>query len=869
MVAIMRLIVSSMSILLVMLSLLAQQSPQPTKAQLQHFEEKVLPILKASCFKCHGGEAKIKGGLRLTSREAILKGGDTGPAFDEKEPAKSLLLKAIHHEDSLEMPPSGKLPAAQLAVLEKWVADGVPWSAAAKIETKGAHKTTGGVVTPEAKSYWAYQPITKPAVPTVKDASWVKNPIDAFILAKLEAKQLKPNNPAERLALIRRATYDLIGLPPTPEEIDRFVKDTDPQSYEKLIDKLLASPQYGEKWGRHWLDVVHYAETNGYERDNAKPFAWRYRDYVIKSFNDDKPFDQFVREQLAGDEMPGASNDAIIATGYYRLGLFDDEPADPKQARFDELDDWVATTSQAFLGMTMNCARCHDHKIDPIPQADYYRMLAFFADIERFSADRNSSSSFNLTDISPAEKRKKYEAEFAERQMQMQKLTKEMVALEETIIKRMPEEEQRASEGLDRPAVLKKLNKFWKDDEKKQYTELKREHDQLKKKPEPERDLALSVNHCKINPPQTFVMVRGSPHSPGAQVSPGFPTVLTDKEPALTAPTKASRTSGRRSVLAQWITSKDNPTTARVYVNRLWQHHFGKGIVKSSNDFGKFGSPPTHPELLDWLATDLVAHGWKTKRLHKMMMMSNTYQMSSLLPFPTTLGVGSGVRTSASPLPSAGEGLGVRGGAGNQPNPQTIDPENNLLWHFNPRRLAAEEVRDTILSVNGTLNLKMAGPSIYPIIPKEVLAGQSIPGDGWGKSSLEEAARRSIYVYVKRSLQVPILTSHDQADPDSSCPVRYTTTVPTQALGMLNSEFTNSQAEKLAERVTKEHPADMKAQIQRAIRLTTGRVPPEDEVQKDAALLERFQSKHGMKPDQALKQVMLMLLNANEMVYVD
>ena len=419
-----------------------------------------------------------------------------------------------------------------------------------------------------------------------------------------------------------------------------------------------------------------------------------------------------------------------------------------------------------------------------------------------------------------------------------------MVALEETIIKRMPEEEQRASEGLDRPAVLKKLNKFWKDDEKKQYSELKKEHDQLKKKPEPERDLALSVNHCKVNPPQTFVMVRGSPHSPGAQVSPGFPTVLTDKTPALTAPTKASKTSGRRSVLAQWITSKDNPTTARVYVNRLWQHHFGKGIVKSSNDFGKFGSSPTHPELLDWLATDLINHGWKTKRLHKMMMMSNTYQMSSLLPSP-----------------SRGEGPGVRG--------LTIDPENNLLWHFNPHRLTAEEVRDTILSVNGTLNLKMAGPSIYPIIPQEVLAGQSIPGDGWGKSSPEEAARRSIYVYVKRSLQVPILTSHDQADPDSSCPVRYTTTVPTQALGMLNSEFTNSQAEKLAQRVTKEQPGGVKAQINRAIRLTTGRVPGDDEVQKDAALLERFKSKHGMKPDQALKQVMLMLLNANEMVYVD
>ncbi|HQR08726.1 MAG TPA: DUF1549 domain-containing protein [Gemmatales bacterium] len=847
----MRLIVSSISILLVVLSLLAQQPPQPTKAQLQHFEEKVLPILKASCFKCHGGEAKIKGGLRLTSREAILKGGDTGPAFDEKELGKSLLLKAIHHQDGLEMPPSGKLPAVQLAILEQWIKDGAPWSASTKIETKaGEHKPTGGVVTPEAKNYWAYRPITQPVAPTVKNVAWVKNPIDAFILAKLEAKQLKPNGPADRLALIRRATYDLTGLPPTPEEIDSFVKDADPKAYEKLIDKLLASPQYGEKWARHWLDVVRYAETNGYERDGPKPFAWRYRDYVIKSFNDDKPFDQFVTEQLAGDEMPHATTDAIIATGYYRLGLWDDEPADPKQARFDELDDYVATTSQAFLGMTMNCARCHDHKIDPIPQADYYRMLAFFADIEHFSLDRNVRSPYNLTDISSPEKRKQYEAEFAVRQQRVEKLAAQMVALEDTIIKRMPEEEQRASEGLDRPAVIKKLDKFWKDDEQKQYTELKKEHDQLKKKPEPNRDLALSINRCKVNPPQTFVMVRGSPHSPGAKVSPGFPAVLTDKSPELTAPTKDSKTSGRRSVLAHWITSKENPTTARVYVNRLWQHHFGKGIVASTNDFGKFGSPPTHPELLDWLANDLVANGWKTKRLHKLMMMSNTYQMSLLLPSP-----------------SRGEGLGVRGSTRNQPNPQTIDPENNLYWHFNPRRLTAEEVRDTILAVNGTLNLKAGGPSVYPIIPKEVLAGQSVPGDGWGKSSPEEAARRSIYVYVKRSLQVPILTTHDQADPDNSCPVRYTTTVPTQSLGMLNSEFTNDMANKLAERVAKEQPGDTKAQLQRAIRLTTGRVPTEDEMQKDLALLERFQSKHNMKPNQAMKQVMLMLLTANEMVH--
>lgn len=858
----MRLLILSLIITVVAVSMQAQEPPKATKAQLQHFESKVLPILKENCFKCHGGQAKIRGGLRITSRADILKGGDTGSVVDLKKPAESLFWKAIHHQDGYEMPPTGKLAPEKLAVLEQWMKDGIPWSDSVKIETaKEEHKATGGVVTAESKNYWAFKPVSLPAPPAVKNAAWVKTPIDAFILSKLEDKGIQPSPAADKLALIRRATYDLTGLPPSPEEIDSFVNDKDPAAYEKLIDKLLASPHYGEKWARHWLDVVRFAETNGYERDGPKPFAWRYRDYVIRSLNSDKPYDLFIKEQLAGDELPGENPDAIIATGFYRLGLWDDEPADTKQARFDEMDDIVATTSQGFLGITMNCARCHDHKIDPIPQADYYKLLAFFADVERFSLDRNVRSPYNLTDISPPEKRARYEAEFTARQAKLTALEKEMTFLEDKIIKRMPEEDQRASEGLDRPSVLKKLDKFWKDEEKQQYETMKKEQIQLKRKPEPNRDLALSVNKCKVNPPPTFVMVRGSPHSPGARVSPGYPSVLADKDPELPVPAKDAKSSGRRTVLANWIASKDNPLTARVIVNRIWQHHLGKGIVASSNDFGKFGSPPTHPELLDWLATDFMTHGWKMKRLHKLIMMSNVYQMSSRIE-------GAGVKATNLSSPSRGEGLGVRGSSSGA-NATTMDPENNLYWHFNPCRLTAEEVRDTILSVNGTLNLKMYGPSVYPIIPKEVLAGQSIPGDGWGKSSAEEAARRSIYVYVKRSLQVPILVSHDQADPDSSCPVRYTTTVPTQALGMLNSEFTNQQAERLAERVARDVPSDVKGQIGRAIRLTTGRVPTEAEIQKDVELLERFKAKHGMNESQAMKQVMLMLLNANEMVYVD
>jgi hypothetical protein len=469
-----------------------------------------------------------------------------------------------------------------------------------------------------------------------------------------------------------------------------------------------------------------------------------------------------VREQLAGDEMPGRSADTVIATGFYRLGLWDDEPADPQQARFDELDDWVTTTGQGFLGMTLNCARCHDHKRDPISQADYYRLLAFFADVPRYDNNRDTRSAVALTDITPP---------------------------------------GRPTEATEPPA----------------------------------RAAALSVNHCPVRPPDTFVMVRGNAHSPGARVEPGFPAVLGFPPPVLPKPGKGAASSGRRTVLADWVASPHNPLTARVFVNRLWQHHFGRGIVPTPNDFGKLGEPPTHPGLLDWLADEFVKGGWRLKRMHKLMMLSGAYQMSA-----------------------RGDEKGLR-----------LDPANSLFGRFAMRRLTAEEVRDSILAASGRLNLKAGGPGVFPKIPREVLAGQSKPGDGWGTSSANEAARRSVYVYVKRSLLVPILSQHDQADTDSSCPVRYTTTVPTQALGMLNGEFTNEQAAGFAERLRREAPDDLAAQVRRAIRLTTGRQPADDEVRKDVAFVKDMQTKHGLSETAALRQYCLLALNANEFVYLD
>ena len=816
----------------------AQDKPQFAADQVAFFEKDVLPVLKQHCLKCHGDDPeKVKGGLDLTTRRAILDGGDTGPAVNEDKPADSLFLRAIHYkDDEHRMPPKGKLADKDIATLEKWVKAGLPVTAD-RVGDAGTKAGPKGVVTEEAKKYWAYQPVKRPAVPQVKDAAWARTAIDAFVLAKLEAKGLKPVERAEKAVLVRRAYYDLLGLPPTPEEIDAFVKNAAPDTWEKLIDKLLASPHYGEKWGRHWLDVVRYAETNGYERDGPKPYAWRYRDYVIKSFNDDKPYDQFVREQLAGDEMPGYNPDAVIATGFYRLGIWDDEPADPLLAVFDGFDDIVATAGQAFLATTFNCARCHDHKVDPIPQTDYYKLVAFFRDIKPYSNDRNVRSANSLSDITPPERRAEYEAELKRRQARLADVKQEMEAIEDAVIKTLPAEDQRASEGPDREQVVRlKVVPALKDGAKRDYSALRREKVELEKKSNiPGQELALSVNNCDRTPPATHLLVRGSPHSPGKEVAPGFPAVLGLPDPVIPPPKPGTKSSGRRTVLAEWVASKNNPLTARVFVNRVWQYHFGRGLVGSTNDFGKLGEQPTHPELLDWLASDFVDGGWKLKRLHKLIMTSAVYQLSS------------------------------RGDAENL----KADPANALLWRANIRRLTGEEVRDSILAVSGDLNLKQFGPSSYPPIPKEVLAGQSVPGQGWPTSRPEEANRRSVYAHVKRSLRVPILVGFDQPDPDSSCPVRYVTTVPTQSLGLLNGEFANEQAATFARRLQKESPDDVTAQVTRAIRLTTGRVPSTDEVKKDVAFVASMKGKHKLDDRAALTRYCLLCLNANEFVYVD
>jgi mono/diheme cytochrome c family protein len=777
------------------LALLGAAPQDPVKASpeaLEFFEKKIRPLFVERCASCHSADAKkLKGGLRLDSREEILKGGDTGPAIVSGNPETSLILKAVRYVDpDLKMPPKQKLPVAQVDDLARWIQMGAPWPPG-DTPKSSPPKREGMEITAEDRAYWAYVPLRRP-VPPAGSA----NPIDAFLLARLQAKGIRPAPPASRLALLRRATYDLTGLPPAAADVDAFVNDPAPDAYERLLDRLLASPQYGEKWGRHWLDLVRYAETNGYERDSDKPNAWRYRDYVIRSFNEDKPYDQFLREQLAGDEMEPASADAVIATGYFRLGLVDDEPADRDLAKYDGLDSIVSTTSQVMLGTTVGCARCHDHKKDPVPQADYYRMLAFFHGINVTARDGPAAETVIARD----------EEGHRQFDQKMKPLEDELAALK----KSAPEDKAARQRRAD---VQKKI-------------------DDLKKHP-PKDEKALSVSESgRVE--DTYLLRRGNPRVPGEKVEPGFLRVLGFPDPDLS---KAARgkSSGRRTALAGWITSPANPLTSRVMANRLWQHHFGRGIVPTSNDFGKLGEMPSHPELLDWLAAELVARGWKLKELHRLLMTSAAYRRSS----------------------------------GDDAAALAKDPQNDLFWRFSMRRLTAEELRDSILAMNGTLNLKMGGPSIFPPLPREVLETSSTPKSAWGASSPEEAARRSVYIKVKRSILVPLLAGHDFADTDSSCAVRFATTVPTQALTLLNSAFMNEQAALFARKLAKETPGDAAAQIRQALRAVTQRPPSEREVRRGQTLIEDLQKKDGLAADRALAVFCLMTLNLNEFVYLD
>ena len=954
------------------------------KEDLAFWNEKAKPLLQENCWKCHGAEKKIRGDLVLTSRQGILNGGEIGPAVDLEKPEASLLLQMISYEDEdHQMPPKGKLSDEQIAIFESWIKRGLPFHLEDEIQFhhEKEENWSNTIVNERTKAHWAY---VKPIDHSPPSGTGAKHPIDAFILDKLNKSGLPANQPAQPSTLLRRAYFDLIGLPPELDQVDAFLEDHSEKAFEETIDRLLASPHYGEKWGRHWLDLVRYAETNGYERDGDKPMAWRYRDYVIRAFNENKPYDRFVQEQLAGDELPEADADAITATGFHRLGIWDDEPADRELARYDYLDDILRTSGDIFLAMSIGCARCHDHKIDPIPTKDYYSMLSFFANVSP-----HGKGNTNLVKVQATKGNLQFAKQFEKWSRREKDLQRQIDDFETKFLVQFNEDLllEKSSKIRSKPVVLisdarangstwnyslekpaddwfevgfdhskwdsgkggfgregtpgSKVNTKWHTSDiwlrknfrlaaipktlritlhhdedvqvylngklildRKGYVSKYGIHDVSKEASDVLQtgknviavhckqttggqyvdlgldsfdeavDLAALIRkhaknlmgegafnqykarsrdlqrHLPTKPKQneyevlavgergnntTHVLRRGNPSLKGDVVSPGFPSVLTSQTAVIPEEYKTSKSSGRRRALAEWITSKDNPATARVMVNRIWQHHFGRGIVRSTSDFGFQGDLPTHPKLLDWLAVRFMESDWDVKAMHKLIMTSQAY------------------RRSSAPSDECFE----------------KDPLNDLLWRFDMRRLGAEEVRDSVLAAKGTINLEVGGPSVTPPLPEVILATASRKGAGWGGSTPEQANRRSVYVKVKRSMQMPILINHDMADTDSTCPVRFSTTVPTQALNMLNGKFMNDSAKTFAERIRKEAGEDPSKQIAFALKLILSRTPSNDEIKAAINMLEDIKVSAELSEKDALDRFALLALNLNEFLYLD
>jgi hypothetical protein len=730
---------------------------------------------------------------------------------------------------------------------------------------------------PDKPVHWAFRPPVCVEPPKVNDPSWVRTPVDSFVLAGLDKASLKPAPPAGRAALLRRITYDLTGLPPTPQELDDFLADKSAGAYEKVVDRLLASPHFGERWAQHWLDVARFAESNGYEVNADRPDAWRYRDYVVRAFNDDKPFDRFVAEQVAGDLLAkdavrqGISGpdrpeaEPLIAAGFNRCGPVHQVSGniDADVSRQEVLTEMTNGVGSAFLGLTVGCARCHDHKFDPISQADYYRLQAFFG-----------AAQPQEVDLAGAEARADYDRRLKEFNEKTAPLRQKLADLESPYRARLREAKKAKLEAPYRDALAVEAPK--RTPEQKKLVEhaeilLKIEWDEIvdalspedraaradlrnqlhdleaRKPPPPARAWTLAEN----GDPFAHILKRGDPKKKGDRVAPDFPKCLIPGDPPA-AP--ADRTD-----LARWLVGKDNPLTARVIVNRLWQHHFGRGLVATPNDFGARGEPPTHPELLDWLAVELVEHHWSLKHLHRIMVLSNAYQQES--------------------RPADGPG-------------QKADPDNRFLWRMNRRRLDGEALRDAVLAVAGTLNPAAGGPSVRVPLEPDVYAlifTEGEPDGLWPVTpDAREHTRRSLYLFAKRNLRLPLFEVFDQPDTLSSCPVRPVSTFAPQALILLNGPFMQEQSRALAVRLLREAGPDAPAQVTRAYRLALARPPKDGELRAALDFLDaqakllrdrlRARLRVGVPagaPDDAdpaaaaaLADFCLALLNRNEFLYV-
>ena len=748
---------------------------------LTFFESRVRPLLVEHCLECHG-EAKQKGGLRLDSREAILTGGESGAAMIPADSDGSLLLQAVRYE-SFEMPPTGKLPETSIAVFEEWIRRGAPWP-----ETAGAPATIRLAeqgFSDEDRAWWAIQPLQDHAPPQAGDDSWSRNGIDRFIRSQMLREGLEPAPEADRATLIRRLTFDLTGLPPTPVEVHEFENDTDPAAYEKLIESLLQSPHYGERWARHWLDVVRYAESDGYRIDHHRPDAWRYRDYVIQSMNSDKAYDRFVQEQLAGDELFPDSPDPLIATGYLRHWIYEYNNRDVRGQWDTILNEVTDTTGDVFLGVGLQCARCHDHKFDPILQKDYFRLRAYFAAM--IPSDRHVIAS-TAEQQTFADQMKVWEAATAEIRAKISTLEQPFrdKARLDAINKFPPEMQTLLNGPADQRSSRDRqlfdlafrqvdyeydgLEAKIKGDEKDRLLALRREllqHDALRPKPLP---TALVVTDVSTDPPLTVIPKRKT------EVSPGVLSILdpADAEIAVVAPHQ--KTTGRRAALAKWLTQPDNPLSTRVIVNRIWQAHFGRGLAQNASDFGTLGGPPSHPELLDWLTLRFVRGEWKLKDLHRLIVTSATYRQSSGHPRMAEF--------------------------------QLTDPGNRSYWRFSTRRLDAEQIRDAILSVSGQIDLTAGGPGVQSDVP-----------------------RRSIWLRVMRNERDPLLDVFDLPQFFTSASSRETTTSPVQSLLLLNSQIMMNHSAKFAMSLKSDAaPAAWSDAVSQLWQRSFARVPAADEL---------------------------------------
>jgi hypothetical protein len=698
-------------------------------------------------------------------------------------------------------------------------------------------------ITAEDRQHWAFQPPRRPEVPPVKGSRWVRNPIDAFVLAQLEDNELRPAPEADRATLLRRLSFDLTGLPPTPEEVAAFVADRAADAYEQAVDRLLASARYGERWAQHWLDLARYADSDGFEFDQARPFAWRYRDWVVDALNRDMPYDEFVRRQLAGDEFAPGESSAFIATGFSRCYPDMVDLNDQKLRRQNALNDITETTGLVFLGLTIGCARCHDHKFDPIRATDFYQLQAFFTPA-RFRDDYP---------IASAAERSAYEERAGRWEDEVSRLQGALIRLEwpvrDALASELPPnlddetaaafarpEAERSSEDIHLIyEALAKDRRIAPEDWAKvldttsaslRRTWLARLAALKQAKP-PSLPHAVGIDETSPSAPPTYLLRRGDHTARGPEVAPAFPLVLCrDEAAAVPSPAPSARSTGRRSELARWLVRPDHPLTARVLVNRLWQHHFGRGIVATPSDFGTMGAEPSHPELLDWLATELVARGWSLKAMHRLMVNSATYRQSS----------------RANPAAMA------------------ADPDNTLLWRHDRQRLDGEAIRDSLLAVSGQLNPAMGGPCIFPELPAE-LSKLSGKGVAWPVSDhAADRRRRSLYVFVRRNLRYPFFEAFDRPDTNASCPSRAVTTIAPQALTLLNSQLASDAARALADRVRREAGPDRGAQVERAYRLVLARPPDREE----RRLAEAF-----LRDGPELVSFCRALLNTNEFLYID